>query len=153
MALSEFGKAFAEARKAGDKTFEFKGKKYTTALASESEQPSVGGKATAGEYKARSTPAPRAPVRTEGSTRTSMAKEPDMEIMSKSGESRRVRNMMERAAEETNAEPDMSEYKPRFTPPTKRPVQTSDEGTTYMKKGGTVKGWGKARGARAAKVY
>ena len=27
---SEFGKAFAEARKRGDKTFEFKGKKYTT---------------------------------------------------------------------------------------------------------------------------
>lgn len=30
MATSEFGKAFAAARKAGDKTFEFKGKKYTT---------------------------------------------------------------------------------------------------------------------------
>jgi hypothetical protein len=30
MALSEFGKAFRDARKAGDKTFMFKGKKYTT---------------------------------------------------------------------------------------------------------------------------
>jgi hypothetical protein len=30
MAMSEFGKAFASARKAGDKTFMFKGKKYTT---------------------------------------------------------------------------------------------------------------------------
>ena len=53
MAISEFGKAFAAARKAGDKTFEFKGKKYTTKLASEVEQPSVGGKAKFGEYKTR----------------------------------------------------------------------------------------------------
>lgn len=53
MATSEFGKAFAAARKAGDKTFEFKGKKYTTQLASEAEQPSVGGKAKPGEYKTR----------------------------------------------------------------------------------------------------
>jgi hypothetical protein len=30
MAMSEFGKAFASARKAGDKTFMFKGKEYTT---------------------------------------------------------------------------------------------------------------------------
>ena len=30
MATSAFGKAFAAARKAGDKTFEFNGKKYTT---------------------------------------------------------------------------------------------------------------------------
>ena len=33
MATSEFGKAFAAARKSGDKTFEFKGKKYTTKTA------------------------------------------------------------------------------------------------------------------------
>lgn len=33
MARSEFGNAFAEARKSGLKTFEFKGKKYTTELA------------------------------------------------------------------------------------------------------------------------
>ena len=33
MATSEFGKAFAAARKAGDKSFEFKGKKYTTKTA------------------------------------------------------------------------------------------------------------------------
>lgn len=36
MATSEFGSAFAAARKAGDKTFEFKGKKYTTETAEES---------------------------------------------------------------------------------------------------------------------
>lgn len=32
MALSEFGRAFAEARKRGDKVFSFKGKRYTTEL-------------------------------------------------------------------------------------------------------------------------
>ena len=51
--LSEFGQAFADARKSGMKTFEFKGKKYGTKLASEVEQPSVGGKPKAGEYKTR----------------------------------------------------------------------------------------------------
>lgn len=152
MATSKFGQAFAEARKAGQKEFEFNGKKYNTKVASEVEQPSVGGKAVAGEYKARSTPAPMAPIRTEGGKRTPMPKEPDMEIMSKSGESRRARNMMERAAEESNFEPDMSEYKPRYTPLMKRPAQTTDEGTTYMKKGGAVRGWGIARGARKAKI-
>lgn len=53
MALSEFGKAFRDARAAGDKTFTFNGKKYTTQLASEVTQPSVGGKAKMGEYKTR----------------------------------------------------------------------------------------------------
>ena len=33
MAISAFGKAFSEARKAGMKTFEFNGKKYTTEMA------------------------------------------------------------------------------------------------------------------------
>lgn len=40
--LSEFGKAFKAARDAGDKTFEFKGKKYSTARADDKE--SSGGK-------------------------------------------------------------------------------------------------------------
>ena len=34
--LSDFGQAFADARKTGQKTFEFKGKKYTTELAKSS---------------------------------------------------------------------------------------------------------------------
>ncbi len=52
MALSEFGKAFREARAAGEKTFTFKGKKYGTELAPK-EQKSVGGKLKFGEYKPR----------------------------------------------------------------------------------------------------
>jgi hypothetical protein len=43
MATSGFGKAFREARAAGDKTCTFNGKKYTTEMAPE-EQKSLGGK-------------------------------------------------------------------------------------------------------------
>ena len=75
------------------------------------------------------------------------------DIMAKSAESRSVRNAYERGAEEQNATPDMSAYKPRYTPPTKRPVMTSGDDVEYLKKGGAVKGWGKARGARKAKMY
>jgi hypothetical protein len=52
MATSEFGKAFREARAAGDKTFTFNGKKYTTDLAP-AEQKSIGSKSKMGEYVPR----------------------------------------------------------------------------------------------------
>jgi hypothetical protein len=52
MATSEFGKAFRSARTAGDKTFMFNGKKYTTDLAPE-EQKSLGGKPKLDEYVPR----------------------------------------------------------------------------------------------------
>jgi hypothetical protein len=52
MATSEFGKAFREARASGDKTFTFKGKKYTTDLASDEAQ-SVGGKPKLDKYVPR----------------------------------------------------------------------------------------------------
>jgi hypothetical protein len=100
MATSGFGKAFREARAAGDKTFEFNGKKYTTELASQSEQPSVGGKVSR-EYKSRDNRSPMAPTMVQGGKRTSMARKPDDETMAKSGESRRVRNMLDSAAEAT----------------------------------------------------
>ena len=98
MATSGFGKAFREARAAGDKTFEFNGKKYTTELASQAEQPSVGGKVSR-EYKSRDDRSPRAPTMVQGTTRTSMARKPDDETMAKSGDSRRIRNMLDSAAE------------------------------------------------------
>ena len=99
MATSGFGKAFRAARAAGDKTFEFNGKKYTTEMASQAEQPSVGGKVKAGEYKSRDDRSPRAPTMVQGTTRTSMARKPDDETMAKSGDSRRIRNMLDSAAE------------------------------------------------------
>jgi hypothetical protein len=52
MATSEFGKAFREARSSGDKTFTFKGKKYSTDLASDEAQ-SVGGKPKLDKYVPR----------------------------------------------------------------------------------------------------
>jgi len=52
MATSEFGKAFREARASGDKTFTFKGKKYTTDTAP-AEQKSIGSKSKMGEYVPR----------------------------------------------------------------------------------------------------
>jgi hypothetical protein len=52
MATSRFGKAFREARAAGDKTFTFNGKKYTTEMAPE-EQKSVGSKPKMGAYVPR----------------------------------------------------------------------------------------------------
>jgi len=52
MATSEFGKAFREARAAGDKSFTFKGKKYTTEMASDEAQ-SVGGKPKLDRYVPR----------------------------------------------------------------------------------------------------
>ena len=52
MATSEFGKAFREARASGDKTFTFKGKKYTTDMAP-AEQKSIGNKSKMGEYVPR----------------------------------------------------------------------------------------------------
>ena len=52
MATSGFGKAFREARAAGDKTFTFNGKKYTTDMAP-AEQKSIGNKSKMGEYVPR----------------------------------------------------------------------------------------------------
>jgi len=58
MATSEFGKAFRAARASGDKTFTFKGKKYTTEMAKPKTStkpelgPEMGEKMTPAESKA-----------------------------------------------------------------------------------------------------
>ena len=136
--LSEFGQAFADARKSGEKTYEFKGKKYGTKLASEVEQPSVGGKLKAGEYKSRDDRSPRAPTLVEGTKRTSMARKPDDETMAKSGDTRRIRNMMDSAAEASGA---------------MRGARLNSEENTevsdMMKRGGKVKGYAKGGVTRA----
>jgi hypothetical protein len=132
MALSNFGKAFREARAAGDKTFTFNGKKYTTEMAPDA-QKSVGGKPKLGEYKPRDSDARKGENATSKNTvsRDSYVRSgqksfdteteavpPDMssykprrdpgasgavggDYMSESANSRRVRNMYERGAEET----------------------------------------------------
>jgi hypothetical protein len=63
MATSEFGKAFREARASGDKTFTFKGKKYTTDLASDEAQ-SVGGKPKLDKYVPRDADARKGEIMT-----------------------------------------------------------------------------------------
>jgi hypothetical protein len=138
MATSAFGKAFRAARDAGDKTFEFGGKKYTTQMASEVEQPSVGGKVRAGEYKSRDDRSPRAPTMVQGGVRTSMARKPDDETMAKSGETRRIRNMLDSAAEATGAMRGARLNSEENT-------ETSD----MMKRGGKVKGYAKGGVTRA----
>ena len=130
MATSAFGKAFAEARKAGDTEFSFNGKQYSTAMK--------------GEKKA---PGGREPVN----------------IDAEAGMSRGRRDYVTSGKQSFDTEtefvpPDMSAYKPRRTPKpltevTKPGTRTNYENEDGMKKGGSVKGWGKARGARKAKIY
>ena len=130
MATSAFGKAFAEARKAGDKEFSFNGKMYTTAMKGE-----------------KSAPGGREPVHVDA----------------EAGMSRGRRDYVTSGKQSFDTEtepstPDMSAYKPRRAPKpltevTKPGTRTNYENEDGMKKGGSVKGWGKARGARKAKMY
>jgi hypothetical protein len=141
--LSAFGQAFADARKEGLKTFEFNGKKYGTKLASEVEQPSVGGKVSR-EYKPRDSDARK------GENATSKNTVPRDEYV-RSG----------RKSFDTDTEvvpPDMSNYKPRRTPEdltsTTKPgtrvnYENTDTSDMGMKRGGKVKGYAKGGVTRA----
>lgn len=144
--LSAFGQAFADARKEGLKVFEFNGKKYGTKLASEVEQPSVGGKVSR-EPKSRG-----------------QYSDSDQTLLSKNAKPRDDYVRSGRKSFDTETEfvpPDMSNYKPRRTPesltttskPGTRTNYENDEATSEtFKKGGAVRGWGMARGARKAKI-
>jgi len=96
MATSAFGKAFREARAAGDKTFTFNGKKYTTDMAPE-EQKSLGGKPKLDEYVPRDSDTRKGEIMTSKNTvpRDSFAKKS---------------RIAERAMREANAAPAGSEY-------------------------------------------
>jgi hypothetical protein len=71
-----FGQAFAAARKAGDRTFMFNGKKYTTELKSEAKKPTVTPKAEPAKAEpAKAEPAKAEPAKTQPSrSRISQAK-------------------------------------------------------------------------------
>lgn len=92
----------------------------------------------AGVYKSRDNRSPFAPTLVEGTKRTSMARKPDDETMAKSGETRRIRNMMDSAAEATGA---------------MRGARLNSEENTdvsdMMKRGGKVKGYAKGGVTRA----
>lgn len=130
MATSAFGKAFADARKAGDKEFSFNGKLYTTAMKGE-----------------KSAPGGREPVHVDAEAGMSRGRNDYVTSGKKSFDT-----------ETENIPPDMSAYKPRRAPKpltevTKPGTRTNYENEDGMKKGGSVKGWGQARGARKAKIY
>ena len=130
--LSAFGQAFSDARKEGLKTFEFNGKKYGTKLASEVEQPSVGGKVSR-EYKPRDSDARK------GENATSKNAVP-RDAYVRSG----------RKSFDTDTEfvpPDMSNYKPRRTPEsltmtskpgTRTNYENEDATSETFKRGGKV---------------
>ena len=133
MATSEFGKAFAAARKAGDKEFTFNGKKYNTKLASE-ETTSVGGTPKAGEYKTR------AAYSNRGEEMTSKNYKP-RDSYTRSGQ-KSFDNDTEFVP------PDMSAYKPRREPKdltevskpgTSTNYENSDASSETFKRGGSVK--------------
>ena len=131
MATSAFGKAFAEARKAGDKEFSFNGKLYTTAMK--------------GEKKA---PGGREPVHIDAEAGMSRGRNDYVTSGKKSFDT-----------ETEFVPPNMDNYVPRRAPKPLTEVMKPGTRTNYesedtgMKKGGSVKGWGKARGARKAKMY
>lgn len=101
--MSKFGDAFKAARAAGDKTFMFNGKKYTTE--------------TADDVKRR-------------------------DFIKKTG-SANAGDAGEKEASPPKSMAPIIQYAKQYEP----------EMTDSFKKGGAVKGWGKARGARKAKMY
>lgn len=135
-----FKEAFAEARKGGGKTFEWNGKKYTTEMAGEKPAASMRSAAPAkvtdtGDETARMAaraPAKKAAYETpydrmnrqnrEASAARSSAKDAERETLRK--------NIREGSSGKVNPKTLLPEYK----------------------KGGSVKGWGIARGARKAKI-
>jgi len=133
MATSEFGKAFRAARSAGDKSFTFNGKKYTTEMAPE-EQKSIGNKSKMGEY------VPRDSDTRKGEIMTSKNAKPRDEY---------VRSGQKSFDTETEfVPPDMSKYKPRREPEaltetdkpgTRTRYENTDVSDMSMKRGGAVK--------------
>lgn len=87
--LSEFGQAFADARKSGAKEFTFKGKKFHTRTADEEKQPEaqyVGAeKPVFGENKPRRTPSDISEVTRPGTRVTYDNPDADMPTFAKGG--------------------------------------------------------------------
>jgi hypothetical protein len=128
MALSKFGSAFSEARKAGEKEFTFNGKKYTTEMADDKPR-SVGGTPKAGEYKTRAPYSDRGnEVTAKNAVRRDLAdrmKEVDAENQNEAliGMRSVPRDKYDRQGQD-----DLSEnYKPRYTPSASAPKTTTSE--------------------------
>ena len=123
-----FKEAFAAARKAGDKTFEWNGKKFTTEMA--------------GEKKA--TPKAEAPAKPKYEAPYDRMNRENRE-QGKDFDSLVGKLKSKLTGEDTR--------KPLPLKSTKSETGNKFMGSTGLKKGGDVKGWGTARGARKAKIY
>jgi hypothetical protein len=137
-----FSEAFASARKGGEKTFEWNGKKYGTELAKPAPKKAAEPAASAPAPKAaapkvaESAPAPKAPLRAE------------------TMQDRAERYVAKRAAQR---EADRAEAERRQSPGRGRIDTSNIDSKTLlpkkgMKTGGSVRGWGIARSARKAKI-
>ena len=141
MAMSAFGKAFSEARKAGEKTFEFQGKTYTTRTAEEE----------AGEKKSRSDSS----MRKKSDDVVALGRAERNMPTETTPEARAALFAMRKKAESDYANADneenMRSYVPRFNPAGAAPKMTPgargprpfqslvpEEDYTNMKKGGKV---------------
>lgn len=121
MATSAFGKAFRAAREAGDKEFEFGGKKYNTKMKDEDSAPAK--KAPTELEKKREMAAYLDNAKqTAGSGTSDLAKSKIKEASESAT----------RSLETAQKEESTKNYKPRYTPPASASKTT--EGATYNKK-------------------
>jgi hypothetical protein len=145
MATSEFGKAFAAARKSGEKSFEFNGKKYNTRTADDDAKDKKSSYESAQRGRSDMMKALTAAERNAPAETTPLARQ-------KIAESKR--KVTEEYATADRAE-GMKAYKPRNTPGARAPKQTVSTGAAkkpYMpeapamgyKNGGMVKSAAKA---------
>ena len=122
-----FKEAFAAARKAGDKTFQWEGKKFTTEMA--------------GEKKA----APKAETK-----KASYETPYDRMNRQNREQGKDFDSMVSKLKSKFSSE---DTRKPLPLKSTKSETGNKFMGSTGLKDGGGVKGWGQARGARKAKIY
>ena len=126
-----FKEAFAAARGAGDKTFEWNGKKFTTELAKP--------KAAAPAAKAEAPAKPKGETPYDRMNRQNRESGKDFDSLVG-----KLKDRIAGAGDRGKALPLKS---------TKSESGNKFMGSTGLKSGGSVKGWGQARGARKAKMY
>lgn len=151
MTTSEFGKAFAAARKAGEKEFSFNGKRYHTRTAEE-ESAAKKEKSDASMRKKSDmvvalTKAEREAPSEENRKVVSEAKRKAVEDY---GSSKMAEGMKAYGSRNRN-----SPFAPKTTvsePKPKKPYMPEEPDMGY-KKGGSVRGYGAARGAKKCKMY
>jgi hypothetical protein len=157
-----FGQAFAAARKAGDKTFMFNGKSFSTAMASDKAKPAAKTAAPAagrvGPTKERAAalpkldtkaeaPKPAAKPKTEMQRNTASNAAANRERLEARAKANRERMESQRKSKDTESKPAFGRNPKGMTP---EEFRKSKE--TKMAKGGSVKGAGIAqRGVRKAK--